>query len=631
MKKKNGKGMLAFVLAGLLVFACAGAAMALEKDVDGYYLIETSQDLADFRDLVNSGDETDANARLTADIDLEGEQWEPIGQHIPESPNGRSSAISADYSYRGEFDGGGHCVTNFVITSEKVVRAQVEGNMDYVAGFFGVLSTDAVISDLCLEEFSVDVPKGANNFYVLCGGLVAANLDGRIEGVRVTNGAVSAKTHAGGIAGYNSGTITNSTADGAMTLTSMHALYVNYVGSIAAHNGNGGTIANCTANIGEMKITTTYDSFSSYSGGLVGYNEAATIMNCTVNGTGSIEGGVVAGGIVGYNRGGTITNCTANGAMTITADSSRLFSAAGGIAGENVNIVSKDKVTVLNHAVIQNSVAEGIKEISAKNYAGGVLGYNASGTVMNCFASEIGGIEGYHSDEGNGYECYSGGIVGYNVSGVITNCLLLAGETPTVLSGDTYEGGVLGALSSEPGNLDLVQSCAYPSNVVFQNSEENRPIGNIPLEDLKEEFQVTSYDVDEDVDTLPAIVAIIEQGMEVEVQKGKTRRLDVTTLPGTNGIDEMTFMWASESADIAAVSPESGAVVSLTGVELGTTNVTCKITGRIEAELVCAVTVVERKDGPDGPVSSDSSNCSTLPGGFVLLALSALPFIRKHK
>ena len=83
-------------LAAAFFIAAASAlpASALTMDGDGFYLIASGAELAEFRDAVNAGS-ADICARLTADIDLSVDgkplDWEPIGSPI----------------YSGTFDGGG--------------------------------------------------------------------------------------------------------------------------------------------------------------------------------------------------------------------------------------------------------------------------------------------------------------------------------------------------------------------------------------------------------------------------------------------------------------------------------------------------------------------------------------------
>ena len=80
------------------------------------YQISTAEGLKWFRDKVNNAktpDETKICAVLTADIDLNNEEWTPIGP-------------SESSAYTGTFDGQGHTVRNLSITGD-VKRAGLFG------------------------------------------------------------------------------------------------------------------------------------------------------------------------------------------------------------------------------------------------------------------------------------------------------------------------------------------------------------------------------------------------------------------------------------------------------------------------------------------------------------------------
>ncbi len=76
---------------------------ALQQDAQGVYQIATPQDLLDFATMVNNGS-NDANARLTANLDMTGIAYIPIGN---------TSATR----YQGTFDGQGYYIDNLVINT----------------------------------------------------------------------------------------------------------------------------------------------------------------------------------------------------------------------------------------------------------------------------------------------------------------------------------------------------------------------------------------------------------------------------------------------------------------------------------------------------------------------------------
>ena len=75
------------------------------------YLIATAQDLVDFRDEVNASTNKSTStlcAKLTANIDLDGQEWTPIGQY---------KSYSENVTYGGTFDGDGHKISGLSINA----------------------------------------------------------------------------------------------------------------------------------------------------------------------------------------------------------------------------------------------------------------------------------------------------------------------------------------------------------------------------------------------------------------------------------------------------------------------------------------------------------------------------------
>ena len=83
---------------------------------------------------------------LTADIDLAGMEWTPIGSFAPSGESEEEQEIpSADYAFTGTFDGQGHTISNLVIN-------QPEG---WALGLFGCIA-NAEVGHFTLENASVD-------------------------------------------------------------------------------------------------------------------------------------------------------------------------------------------------------------------------------------------------------------------------------------------------------------------------------------------------------------------------------------------------------------------------------------------------------------------------------------------
>lgn len=204
-------------------------AWALDE-VDGCYQIGTAQDLVDFATLVNEG-KAEAQAVLTADIDLTGVEWTSISM------------------FRGTFDGQGHSITNFAYTTTadnqgffgQIMGATLQNfsiagtlnAMNGATGTIGYADGGSVIKNVhCGVDVNVE-NKGH------CGGLVGSLRDAWVDGCTYsgTFTIIHEKGDSdGGIAGYsNIGKITNCLFSGKIIVTQAG----NNCGGILGYVNNG--------------------------------------------------------------------------------------------------------------------------------------------------------------------------------------------------------------------------------------------------------------------------------------------------------------------------------------------------------------------------------------------------------
>lgn len=86
------------------------------------YLIQGKDDLKTLRDLVNAGESFENIYFLQSeDIDLEGEEWIPIG------------IVGFGNYFAGIYDGGAHCIINLLVIPEEKISPSY-------GGFFGILN-----------------------------------------------------------------------------------------------------------------------------------------------------------------------------------------------------------------------------------------------------------------------------------------------------------------------------------------------------------------------------------------------------------------------------------------------------------------------------------------------------------
>ena len=253
------------------------------------WLITSQADLIALAEFLNSGnaatfDTENAGVgnchgyyfKQTADIDLTGVTWEPIG-------------YSGDYYFAGNYDGDGHTISNTTSTGKN------DADGFATAGIFGWVAFGSV-ENLHVKNANF-VATGQNN-YSYVGGIAGVCYESSIKNCSVVDSSLESKRDennncAGSIVGYSyNGTFEKCAAEN-NRVTSM-AYAGGFVGE-QADNKNGGksTFTNCyTAN---CTVTATTDKTLglSFAGGFVGEvtRNALTVVNCYVYGaTLSTEG-----------------------------------------------------------------------------------------------------------------------------------------------------------------------------------------------------------------------------------------------------------------------------------------------------------------------------------------------------
>ena len=235
---------------------------------NGSYTVYNADGLMNIAELVNGG-KTYINITLTADIDLTGKDWTPIG---------------TDYnnSYTGTFDGGGHTIKGLTVTTN-----------DRYAGLFGDLGEAGTVKNVVMEGVQITNNHGSG----YAGGVVG-NSWGTIENCSVS-GSVSGTMRVGGVVGnqwYGSITGCSSSA----TVKGMGD-----VGGVAGDTNAGATLTACYAT-GNVTLEINSQKILS-GGGLVGFcGGKSVLLACYATGnvtsTGSSTGNVDIGGFLGENN-----------------------------------------------------------------------------------------------------------------------------------------------------------------------------------------------------------------------------------------------------------------------------------------------------------------------------------------
>lgn len=251
-------------------------AMATLEQNEGVYEIDNAIKLVLFKELVNGG-EAAANAVLTADIDLAGFDWTPIG--------------NADLMYTGTFDGQGHKITNFSYTAT--------GNNN---GLFGAINNATV------KDFGIYGTLTSDGF----------NYNGTIgqaEGTSIISGIYSAldinvanfKAHTGGIVG------------GMTTASTMEIHKCEYAGTLT-HTGLGDCQAGIVGytyggGVFDCVFSGTIIGENNKYGGIMGYCKVPAfkgIQNCLSIGKIVAEQGCTTAAAILANWNGNATTSIKN-------------------------------------------------------------------------------------------------------------------------------------------------------------------------------------------------------------------------------------------------------------------------------------------------------------------------------
>ena len=246
---------------------------------DAPWLITSPKDLIALAEFLNSGDAATYNNcagyyfKQTADIDLTGVAWEPIG-------------YSGGTYFAGNYDGDGHIIAN--AHSEGKADIDKKGNYSSTAGIFGWVAFGSV-QNLHVKAANF-VATGKNN-YSYVGGITGVCYGASIKNCSVTNSSLESRRNnnnncAGSIVGYSVGGTFENCAAERNKIKSM-AYGGGFVGEIDDDEDYGmgdSTFKNCYAADCIVTGLTPNKSDSNFIGGFAGQitNVAPTAENCFV-------------------------------------------------------------------------------------------------------------------------------------------------------------------------------------------------------------------------------------------------------------------------------------------------------------------------------------------------------------
>ena len=328
--------MLMLVMAILMPYGGAWAQTQPSKgdgEVDNPYIITKAEELAWFRNQVNSGNNYIC-AKISDDVEvidmstvchaadksqnLEELSWEPIGKY------------DYEYQYGGTFDGNGKTITNLYINAS-------QNNV----GLFGCTS-EGTIKNLTFEYANV------TNTGVFTGILVGYPDASNLRNIKISNTCqIKGGKETGGIAGDFDGNAYN--------CVNYATVQGNYrVGGLFGYCSNKKSSITTCANYGNVTATSTD------AGGLVGYFISGTIQDCA--NYGDVKGTERVAGMAGYVSKGKIQNVFNYGNISATNSTD-----AGMAFGNSTNGTTEGMVAYYSGAKLN---ANG-QEITVKAFGNG--------------------------------------------------------------------------------------------------------------------------------------------------------------------------------------------------------------------------------------------------------------------
>lgn len=374
-----------------------------EGTAESPYLVETAEDLAYLAKSVNEGNSYEGKYIVqTADIDLGGKEWTPIGFQ-------KVNSAEVDAPFSGVYSGLGNKVTGLSITSAG----------DNHKGLFGFVMSgevEAGIANLTVEgEIALD-SVSASNFGI--GGIVGSLakdtssfkaqvlLINCISSVNVTLTNCTGEPRVGGLVGYAfNSKVENCVSNGNVSVTSSNQTRI---GGIAGQTNRTHFLdcinnGNVTSDVGTVAKNSRAGGIAGVitRGGAKGDEDNATytvfercINNGAVTGKGGANVWVAGVGADFYVNAGTwagkdcrvkFINCINTGAIYSETSNTGYYPHSGGIAGYTQNGYSEyEFIGCVNNAEISSI---GGKEVRAGGIIGSAYSKEAEFVFDQCVAS----------------------------------------------------------------------------------------------------------------------------------------------------------------------------------------------------------------------------------------------------
>ena len=453
----------------------------LNTDAAGNYLIGTADELVFFAKAINTKiipySNAGKNFKLTADIDLGGRRWAPIGRMIDTYGTGESS------TFCGNFDGGNFTISNFKVDT---VDGIAGNDTNKGAGLFGAVSgtisnlkvTDATIVTAHWAGAIAGVIQGTvencsvENTTITClpewtgtewdngdkaGSIVGYLGSGTVTGCSAKNVSITGYRDLGGIVGCSNGTVTYNTVGENVSITYDNDETRNYNSYTSAAQHNIGDYIGRDADENDIGNTGTAIYVRGETAGTA--EELNTILagyatnsgeNITIELTKNFD---MANNWTTYNIGNYngVNSLTINGnGHKITNLNAPLL--MGAFAGSGV--ITINDLTISNANISQNAANLGLGAFIMHSDASGGVAFNnckLENSIIVCTGADL--------ENGS---AYAGGFIGYSSSSntTFTGCSV----TNCQISGQKSAGALIGHAQT---NL-TVDGCTVTGNTISE-------------------------------------------------------------------------------------------------------------------------------------------------------------------
>lgn len=296
-----------------------------------------------------------------------------------------------------------NCSLTDTITGKAVIGGIAAEN-------YGIITSSELSNQ---EDPNKTIQNGRINVNTICAGGIAGFNAGTISQIRLNTSIDGTASYVGGITGINYGSLTDFEIAGKSQFVNGSA----YVGGCAGYMRNitenkliiGGTSEvplNIASTVTASGLTINSETLGN-AGGVIGYidGDNITVQFCKVSGQVSALSGN-AGGITSSNTSGEINSCTVNGNVK----------AANGMCG-GIAAINQAGAKIIGCGIANVSKIS----VQGNTYTGGIAAKNA-GSITSCFVATGEGTLTLNNSAASSGNSAIGGIVGINEqTGVIGN------------------------------------------------------------------------------------------------------------------------------------------------------------------------------------------------------------------